>query len=41
MQSGNELFAAIGDLVLEFVLGLVRSLLAPIFANIFGEPAAE
>ena len=36
----TDLLASIGDLVLEFVLGLVRSLLAPIFANIFGEPPA-
>lgn len=39
MKGGSELLAAIGELLLNFVVGLVENLLAPIFQGIFGEPA--
>ena len=39
MNEGT-LIANIGQLILNFVVGLVRNLLAPLFANIFGEPPA-
>lgn len=39
MDSGNELIAAIGELLLNFVVGLVQNLLAPIFESIFGAAA--
>lgn len=34
-----DLFANIGQLVLDFILGLIENLLAPIFEGIFGAPA--
>lgn len=41
MENGSDFLAAVGELFLDFLTGLVRSLLLPLIQGFFGAPAAE
>jgi len=38
---GSDLVTSIGQLILDFVVGLIENLIRPLIEGIFGSPSAE